>query len=146
MTGSPRPQRKNPTELRARQLPFLDPRSIAHPAVRQAVEFIHAHCSSPDLDMEGIADAAKLSRNYLIVLFRAATGLTPHNYLMTCRIRHAVEWIDQNPQKNIAAAAYSSGFRSLRTFESWFRRLLRVTAIEHVADVRRWRTAAPPPR
>jgi AraC-like DNA-binding protein len=58
---------------------------------RRAVEAAHwidAH-SSEDIDLDRIATAAGLSPFHFLRLFSGALGVTPHQYLVRSRLRHA---------------------------------------------------------
>ncbi|MDP1702165.1 MAG: AraC family transcriptional regulator [Aestuariivirga sp.] len=57
-------------------------------AVRRAKDYLAAHVDE-QVDLEVLARAAGLSPFHLIRVFRKATGLTPHNWLMDQRVHLA---------------------------------------------------------
>ncbi|SON56258.1 L-rhamnose operon regulatory protein RhaS [Hartmannibacter diazotrophicus] len=57
-------------------------------AVTKVMEFLQSSIDR-DPDLASIADVAGLSRHHLIRLFKRETGLTPHAFLMDCRVRAA---------------------------------------------------------
>jgi len=71
----------------------LPPRSRAlhhpdHPAVRRAVAHLH-ECRAGNPSLVELAEVAGLSPWHLTRVFRVATGLTPHAYLVDLRLRDA---------------------------------------------------------
>jgi AraC family transcriptional regulator len=56
--------------------------------LRQAVNYINEH-SDQNLTLAEIAAAVRMSPNYFASLFKQSTGLTPHQYVMKCRIEKA---------------------------------------------------------
>lgn len=107
------------------------PRSVRHPAIRQALEFIEENLSSPDLGVEEVAAAVFLSKHYFSRLFRKVVGLTVQEYLITLRVRRAAELIALAPYRPLTRVAFAVGFRSLRTFEVDFNRVMRETPSEY---------------
>jgi len=59
-----------------------------HRKLATAARFIREHCSQP-LSLDEIGHTAQLSASYLIRAFKARYGLTPHGYLVDCRIQLA---------------------------------------------------------
>lgn len=73
--------------LRARgdvREPRREPRSIRH-----AVEYARTHFMRPELDIAELAGAAQLSVYHFMRSFRAAIGLTAHQYVVQLRLREA---------------------------------------------------------
>jgi AraC-like DNA-binding protein len=62
--------------------------TVGHPAVDRAIRFISEHCFE-EIGLNDIAAAAGLSRYYLIRIFQAETGITPHVFLTQTRLEHA---------------------------------------------------------
>jgi len=69
-----------------------------------------------------MAAAAGLSRMHFAAQFRAATGLRPHHYLLTCRVQRAMAQmlVDDTPLAQLALAV---GFQSQSHFSTVFKRL-----------------------
>jgi AraC family transcriptional regulator len=51
------------------------------------------HASSPDLDMQRVAEIARLSANYFVSVFGSVFGMPPHQYRIERRLQLARELI-----------------------------------------------------
>lgn len=78
----------------------------------------HAH-RAIDLDM--IARQAGLSPFHFLRLFARVLGVTPHQYLVRCRLRHAARLL-ADPAPSITDVAFDVGFADLSNFVRTFRR------------------------
>jgi AraC family transcriptional regulator len=90
---------------------------------RRAVEvalWIDSHSSRP-IDLEAAAGQAGLSPFHFLRLFAGALGVTPHQYLIRSRLRHAVRLLAQDDQ-SITDIALDVGFRDLSNFVRTFSR------------------------
>jgi AraC-like DNA-binding protein len=90
---------------------------------RRAVEtalWIDAH-SHRKIDLEDAADQAGISPFHFLRLFRHVLGVTPHQYLVRSRLRHAARRLadDDSPITDIA---YDVGFGDLSNFVRTFHR------------------------
>jgi AraC family transcriptional regulator len=93
-------------------------------AVRAAL-YLEARSSEPVT----LADAARevgLSTFHLLRVFSRVLGLTPHQYLLRTRLRHAARLLAE-PELPITQIAYSVGFNDLSNFTRTFRRATGVT-------------------
>lgn len=73
------------------------------------------------LSLEAMAARAGVSRFHFLRLFRAVVGLTPHQYLIRCRLRRAVRLMADD-RLGITAIAFACGFGDLANFVRTFRR------------------------
>jgi len=90
---------------------------------RRAVEaalWLDAHSHEP-IDLESTASEAGLSSFYFLRLFANVLGVTPHQYLVRCRLRHAARLLADD-SRSITDIAYDVGFRDLSNFVRTFRR------------------------
>jgi AraC-like DNA-binding protein len=90
---------------------------------RRAVEtalWIDTH-SHRQIDLEAAAQQAGLSPFHFLRLFSATLGVTPHQYLLRSRLRHAVRLLadDDIPVTDVA---YDVGFADLSNFVRTFHR------------------------
>jgi AraC-like DNA-binding protein len=90
---------------------------------RRAVEtalWIDAH-SHRSIDLEDAADQAGISPFHFLRLFSDTLGVTPHQYLLRSRLRHAARRLadDDSPITDIA---YDVGFGDLSNFVRTFHR------------------------
>ncbi|MEO8391469.1 MAG: AraC family transcriptional regulator [Chloroflexota bacterium] len=84
------------------------PAKILDQQLRDAMDFIHANYQH-DLLLSEIAASAHLSVAHFSRLFRKATGYSPHQYLIQCRIERAYSLFQQR-RYTTAEIAQSVGF------------------------------------
>jgi len=77
--------------------------------------------SHRDIDLDDAADRAGVSPFHFLRVFSAVLGVTPHQYLLRSRLRHAARRLadDDSP---ITEIAYDVGFGDLSNFVRTFRR------------------------
>ena len=83
-----------------------------------------------DLSLENLAEESGYSRAHFLRMFRAATGLTPHHYVLDLRLRRAQERLGQ-AGSSIIDVAVSCGFSSQSHMTSAFRQHLETTPGEY---------------
>jgi AraC family transcriptional regulator len=88
-------------------------------AVRAAL-WIEAHADEP-IDLPGAAREAGLSPFHFLRLFSRVLGVTPHQYLLRCRLRHAARLLAEGGP-SITEIAFRVGFRDLSNFVRTFHR------------------------
>ena len=88
-------------------------------------EKIEANLGS-DLSLNSLARESGYSRAHFLRMFRSATGLTPHQYVMNQRINRARHCL-QSEGSSIVDIAVSCGFSSQAHMTSVFRRRLEIT-------------------
>jgi AraC family transcriptional regulator len=97
--------------------------AIAHAERRRAVQaalFIEEHAREP-LELATLAREARLSPFHFLRSFASVLGVTPHQYLLRCRLRHAAQLlIDES--RPIIDIALDVGFNDLSNFVRTFRR------------------------
>lgn len=102
------------------------PHAVLKPAAadrRRAVNaalWIEAHAGSP-IDLAAMAQAAGLSAFHFLRLFAAVLGVTPHQYLLRCRLRRAAALLS-DAGRPVTEVAYEAGFADLSNFVRSFRR------------------------
>jgi AraC family transcriptional regulator len=79
-----------------------------------------------DISLEVLAEESGYSRAHFLRMFREATGMTPHQYVLDVRLRHAQEWLRKKNAALIDIAAVC-GFSSQSHMTSVFRKRLGVT-------------------
>jgi len=90
---------------------------------RRAVEtalWIDAH-SREDIDLEQAAARAGLSPFHFLRLFSGVLGVTPHQYLVRSRLRHAARLLADDGT-SVTDVAYDVGFGDLSNFVRTFHR------------------------
>jgi AraC-like DNA-binding protein len=97
---------------------------------RRAVEaalWIDAH-SHRAIDLEAAADQAGVSPFHFLRLFSAVLGVTPHQYLVRSRLRHAARLL-ADEDRPITDIAYDIGFNDLSNFVRTFHRAAGVSPL-----------------
>lgn len=90
---------------------------------RRAVEsalWIDAHADS-NIDLDTTASAAGISSFHFLRLFSNVLGVTPHQYLVRSRLRHAARLLADDA-RSITSIAFDVGFGDLSNFVRTFHR------------------------
>jgi AraC family transcriptional regulator len=96
--------------------------------VQRVIERMHD--LQADLDLHTLAAETGYSQRHFIRMFRAATGQTPHHYLINLRLEHAKKLLRVNRLSLIDVAA-ACGFSSHAHMTHAFRRVLGVTPSDY---------------
>ena len=88
--------------------------------LKHIIEFIHGHLDGR-LSLVEMAELAHMSVAYFTIAFKQSTGLTPHQYVLDCRISQAQQLLQCTslPLSNVAARL---GFASQSHFTAVFRK------------------------
>ena len=99
-------------------------RSTARPADRRRViesaQWIELHADQ-DVDLHTLATQTGLSVFHYLRMFAAVLGVTPHQYLLRCRLRKAAQLLTDE-DRAITDIALDVGFADLSNFVRSFRR------------------------
>jgi len=98
---------------------------------RRAVEtalWIDAH-SSREIDLEQAARQADTSPFHFLRLFASVLGVTPHQYLVRSRLRHAARLL-ADEDRPVTDIAYDVGFGDLSNFVRTFHRAAGVSPLK----------------
>jgi AraC-like DNA-binding protein len=99
--------------------PVATPARDRHRAVETAL-WIDAH-SHQQIDLEQAAGQAGISPFHFLRLFSGVLGVTPHQYLVRSRLRHAARLLADNDIP-VTDVAYDVGFGDLSNFVRTFHR------------------------
>ena len=91
----------------------------------QLEEYVEVHLDQ-DLSLDQLARAADLSATRLKLLFKESFGVTPHQYVLTQRVRRA-EFLLRHRRLPVAQVALEVGFAHQSHLAQWMKRLLGVT-------------------
>jgi AraC-like DNA-binding protein len=97
---------------------------------RRAVEtalWIDAHSQRP-IDLDAAAAQAGISPFHFLRLFSAVLGVTPHQYLVRSRLRHAARLLADR-DRSVTDIAYDVGFGDLSNFVRTFHRAAGVSPL-----------------
>jgi AraC-like DNA-binding protein len=98
---------------------------------RRAVEtalWIDAH-SHQTIDLEDAASEAGLSAFHFLRLFSSVLGVSPHQYLVRSRLRHAARLLADH-ERTVTNIAYDVGFADLSNFVRTFHRAAGVSPLK----------------
>jgi AraC family transcriptional regulator len=93
--------------------------------LRQVIEYIHAHLDQ-ELGLAELAAIAHLSPYYFTRLFKQSTGVTPHQFVIRCRVEQAKALLLAG-KGSIAEIAQQVGFANQAHLNVHIKRLLGVT-------------------
>lgn len=102
--------------------PALVPRG--HRGLLRAAEFIRYNYAR-SVKLDEICSAADLSPSYLIRAFKEEYGLTPHAYLINCRIEFSRSQLRRG--RSIAEVALAAGFSDQAHLQRSFKKLVAAT-------------------
>jgi AraC family transcriptional regulator len=91
-----------------------------HDRAVTAAQCMEARAAEP-LTLDDVAQAAGVSAFHLMRVFRASTGITPHQYLMRVRLLRAMALL-RDTATPIIDIAYDAGWSDLSNFNRAFRR------------------------
>lgn len=92
--------------------------------LRRAKDFIQAHMHE-DINLDAISAAANLSKYHFLRLFRQQFGITPHQYVLNCRINAARSALATGGK--LEEVALQHGFTDLSHFNRRFKRIYGMT-------------------
>lgn len=88
-------------------------------------DYIHNHLHQ-DLKLAEIAAIAQLSPYHFLRLFKLSTGITPHQYILQCRVNQA-KYLLQHSHWSIVEIAAQTGFCDQSHLTRYLKRLTGVT-------------------
>lgn len=100
-------------------------RSLTHAQLQQAIDYIHTHLDR-DLSLVQIAEVINISPTYFASLFKRATGISPHQYVIQQRVERA-KLLLTTTDLAIANVAFQVGFSSQSHLTQHFKRLTGMT-------------------
>lgn len=92
--------------------------------LRQVIDYIQTHLDQ-DLGLSELAAIAQMSSHYFSKLFKQSTGITPHQYVICCRVERAKELLRRGVA--IADVATQVGFVDQSHLNRHFKRSLGIT-------------------
>lgn len=93
--------------------------------MQQVIDYINDYLDR-DLGLVELAAVVQMSPHYFCHLFKQSTGLTPHQYVIRCRVERAKELLIKG-ELAIADIAYKVGFANQSHLNRHFKRLVGVT-------------------
>ncbi len=87
--------------------------------ISRALRQIEEHCDEA-LDLDTLASVACMSKYHFLRCFRRLVGVTPHQFLLSARLRRAAVTLRTSDQP-VSTIAFECGFGDLSTFNAQFR-------------------------
>jgi AraC-like DNA-binding protein len=110
--------------------PFAPPRGNSRgglrPRVRQRVRELMETNLAGGISIQALASAANLSLSHFARAFKQSEGITPHDFLIGCRVRRASRLLAETDEP-LSSIAYSCGFADQSHFARQFREHVGVT-------------------
>lgn len=100
-------------------------KGLTHAQLQQTVDHIHTHLDQ-ELTLEQIAQVINISPTYFATLFKHATGISPHQYVIRQRVKRA-ETMLAKTDLAIADIALQVGFSSQSHLTQQFKRFTGLT-------------------
>jgi len=94
--------------------------------LRRIREFVDVHISSREIGISELASLAGLSQFHFIRAFKSSVGRSPYQYVLSERIRLAIEMLSKSDLP-IADVALAVGFTDMSQLIRVFRKLIGVT-------------------
>lgn len=105
--------------------PTIKRGGLAPLALRRVTEFIDAELTS-ELSLRRLAAVANVSEHHFCRSFKTSTGMTPHQFVLDTRVRHAKRLLRAN-QSSIGDIAHEVGFSSHAHLCDAFRKVTGLT-------------------
>ncbi len=102
--------------------------------VIEAIRLVESEAGRP-LELKEMAAVAGVSKYHFLRVFRRLTGVTPHRYLISARLRRAALALTSS-RLPVLEIALDSGFGDLSTFNKTFRAVFGLTPTQY-RDTRR---------
>ena len=99
--------------------------------VVEAIRLVESDAGRP-LELKEMAAVAGMSKYHFLRVFRRLTGVTPHQYLISARLRRAALALASS-RRPVIAIALDSGFGDLSTFNKIFRATFGLTPTQYRA-------------
>ncbi len=100
--------------------------------VVEAIRFVESDAARP-VQLQDLAAIAGMSKYHFLRVFRRLTGVTPHQYLISARMRRAALGLASS-RRPVLDVALDAGFGDLSTFNKRFRATFGLTPTQYRAS------------
>jgi AraC family transcriptional regulator len=97
--------------------------------VVEAIRLVEADAAQP-IELKAMAKTASMSKYHFLRVFRRLTGVTPHQYLISARLRRAALALASS-RRPVLGIALDAGFGDLSTFNKRFRTTFGLTPTQY---------------
>jgi AraC family transcriptional regulator len=109
-------------------------RGLARYQLNRTIDFINTHLAE-DISLESLAGAAGLSPFHFARLFKRSTGVSPHQYVLRCRVERA-RGLLMRSKASIAEVAIEVGFCDQSHLAAHFKRVYGVSPKSFLQQIR----------
>lgn len=97
-----------------------------HPVAWQVADCIESEFASPELSVQGFAQALNMNPTYLCRIFRSSYQMSINDYINQTRIRHSLDYLEETniPVEEIARMV---GFQNTKYFFVLFKNVMGMT-------------------
>jgi DNA-binding response OmpR family regulator len=110
---------------------MLTENNIDNDILQRAIQIIESNISAPAFDIIDFAQELGLSRTSLFNKIKSLTGMTPNNFMIDIKLKHAASSLTKKTNENVSNIAYSCGFNTLSHFNKLFKKTYGVTPSEY---------------
>ena len=110
---------------------ILTESTIDNDILQRAIQIIESNISAPTFDIIDFAQELGLSRTSLFNKIKSLTGMTPNNFMIDIKLKHAARNLLKNSSDNISDIAYACGFNTLSHFNKLFKKTYGMTPSEY---------------
>jgi AraC family transcriptional regulator len=103
-------------------------------ALRKAIKYIHIHFAE-DISTDMIAAEVNLNGAYFARMFKKSIGVSPHQYLLNCRINRAKVLLADKALR-ISEVAAMSGFYDQSHLTNSFKKFMKMTPSQYARSLR----------
>lgn len=96
--------------------------------LKRVLDYIGANLQE-DLHLSKLAEVAGMSPHYFSELFRRSTGLSPHRFVLSAKIKRAKELLRET-ERSVLEIGFGAGFQNASHFARTFRQFVGVTPRE----------------
>lgn len=89
--------------------------------LKQVTDTIEQHIDDSNFDIIELCKEIGMGRSLLYKKFKGLTGMTPNNFLLNCRLKHAATMIRQYPEMPVAEVGDRCGFNTPAYFSRCFK-------------------------
>ena len=104
--------------------------------LESAMAIIEKYMSNTDFEVQLFADEMGMSRTILYKKLKAVTGLTVNEYIITIRVKRALQLLKQD-KLTVSEIAYEVGFSSPKYFSTCFRKQFHKSPSEYASELKK---------
>ncbi|MCW3806646.1 hybrid sensor histidine kinase/response regulator transcription factor [Plebeiibacterium marinum] len=125
------------------ELKDLTSNSVDQRMLEKARDIVEKHIDDTEFDINDFAKEMGLGRTRLFSKIKGVTGQTPNEFMVSIRLKKAVELLNSQSGMNVSEIAYAVGFNTPRYFGRCFREHYGITPTNYIQNLEEKRDADP---